>query len=131
MNKLVLFNSVIDIFSTFLVFLIGTIIIIRIRGLFNASQFRVVCLYIWHTIFSIVFAYLSTLKGADSISYYLKSFEQQQLGEFRLGTMAIIHFTVIFSQGFGLSYLGVFFVFNIFGVIGLIAVDAALRWAKV
>jgi hypothetical protein len=61
MNKLVFFNSGIDVFSTFLVFLIGAIIIISITGLFNASRVRVFGLYIWHTIFSIVYAYISTL----------------------------------------------------------------------
>ena len=129
MNKLAFFNSGIDVFSNFLVFLIGAIIILSIAGVFNASRVRVFGLYIWHTIFSIAYAYLSTLGGADSISYYLKSLDQ--LGEFSMGTMAITHFTAIFSQGLGLSYYGVFLIFNIFGVIGLIAVDAALRHATV
>jgi len=129
MNKVVFFNSGIDIFSTFLVFLIGVIIIISIRGLFNASQVRVFVLYVWHTIFSIAYMYISTFKVTDSIGYYLKSLEQ--LGEFSISTMAITHFTAILSQGLGLSYLGIFLVFNIFGVIGLIAVDAALRHATV
>ena len=129
MNKVVFFNSGIDIFSTFLVFLIGVIIIISIRGLFNASQVRVFVLYVWHTIFSIAYMYISTFKVTDSIGYYLKSLDQ--LGEFSMGTMAITHFTAIFSQGLGLSYYGVFLIFNIFGVIGLIAVDAALRHATV
>ena len=129
MNELAFFNSGIDIFSTFLVFLIGAIIIISIRALFNASQVRVFGLYIWHTIFSIAYAYLSTFKVADSIGYYLSSLDQ--LGEFSVSTVAITQFTAIFSQGLGLSYLGVFLVFNIFGVIGLIAVDAALRHATV
>jgi hypothetical protein len=41
MNKLAFFNSGIDVFSTFLVFLIGAIIIISIAGVFNASRARV------------------------------------------------------------------------------------------
>ncbi len=129
MNKLAFFNSGIDVFSNFLVFLIGVIIIISIAGVFNASRVRVFGLYMWHTIFSIAYAYISTFKVADSTSYYLVSLDQLQ--EFDLGTGAIYYFTAIFSQGLGLSYLGLFLIFNIFGVIGLIAIDAALRHATI
>jgi hypothetical protein len=129
MNKLALFNSGIDVFSTFFVFLVGAIIIISIAGVFNASRVRVFSLYIWHTIFSIAYAYISTFKVADSTNYYLRSFDQLQ--EFDLGTAAIYYFTAIFSQGLGLSYVGLFLIFNIFGVIGLIAIDAALRHATI
>jgi hypothetical protein len=129
MNKLAFFNSGIDVFSTFLVFLIGAIIIISIAGVFNASRVRALGLYIWHTIFAIAYALYSKFDVADSTVYYLSSLDQLQ--KFRLGTVAIEHFTAIFSQGLGLSYLGLFFIFNIFGVIGLIAVDAALRHATV
>jgi len=129
MNKLAFFNSGIDVFSNFLVFLIGAIIILSIAGVFNASRVRVFGLYIWHTIFSIAYSYISTFKIADSTSYYLVSLDQLQ--EFRLGRAAIYYFTAIFSQGLGLSYLGVFLIFNIFGVIGLIAIDAALRHATI
>lgn len=112
-----------------MVFLVGAIIIISIAGVFNASRVRVFGLYMWHTIFSIAYAYISTSMVANSNDYYLNSLDQ--LGEFRISTMSIMHFAAIFSQGLGLSYLGVFLVFNIFGVIGLIAVDAALRHATV
>jgi hypothetical protein len=86
-------------------------------------------LYIWHTIFAIAYALYTKFDVADSKTYYLSSLDQ--LRKFRLGTIAIEHFTAIFSQGLGLSYLGLFFIFNIFGVIGLIAVDAALRHATI
>jgi hypothetical protein len=129
MNKLAFFNSGIDVFSTFLVFLIGAIIIISIAGVFNASRVRALGLYIWHTIFAIAYALYTKFDVADSKTYYLSSLDQ--LRKFRLGTIAIEHFTAIFSQGLGLSYLGLFFIFNIFGVIGLIAVDAALRHATI
>jgi hypothetical protein len=129
MNKLAFFNSGIDVFSTFLVFLIGAIIIISIAGVFNASRVRALGLYIWHTIFAIAYALYTKFDVADSKTYYLSSLDQ--LRKFRLGTIAIEHFTAIFSQGLGLSYLGLFFIFNIFGVIGLLAVDAALRHATV
>jgi hypothetical protein len=127
--KLSFFNSGIDVFSIFLVFLIGAIIIIGIAGLFNASRARVFGLYIWHTIFAITYAYFTKFHKADAIAYYLNSLDQLQ--KFRLGTIATEHFTAIFSQGLGLSYLSVFIIFNIFGAIGLIAVDAALRHATV
>ena len=129
MNKLAFFNSGIDVFSNFLVFLIGAIIIISIAGAFNASRVRVFGLYMWHTIFSIAYAYISTFKIADSTGYYLVSLDPVE--EFYIGSRAIENLTAIFSQGLGLSYLGSFLIFNIFGVIGLIAFDAALRHATI
>jgi hypothetical protein len=129
MNTPIFFNSVVDVFSVFSVFLIGTAVAIIIAGLFNASWVRALGLYIWHTIFAIVYAYYTKFHDSDAIDYYFESFVQLQ--EFSLGTQSIERFTAIFSQGPGLSFLGLFFIFNIFGVIGLIAVDAALRHATV
>jgi hypothetical protein len=111
MNKLAFFNSGIDVFSTFLVFLIGAIIIISIAGVFNASRVRALGLYIWHTIFAIAYALYTKFDVADSKTYYLSSLDQ--LRKFRLGTIAIEHFTAIFSQGLGFLIL-VCFLFLIF-----------------
>ena len=129
MNNLVLFNSAIDVFSAFLVFIIGALITVSLSSLFNASRVRVLGLYVWHTLFALAYAYVTTLMAADAKAYYFNSLGQ--LHDFRIGTRAVEYLTAIFSQGFGLSYLGTFLVFNIFGAIGLVAVDAALRHATV
>ena len=66
--------------------------------------------------------------AADTTLYYMTSLNYY-LPDFNLGTNAVVYITAMFTNGLGLSYLGVFLVFNIFGTIGLLAVDASLRHA--
>ncbi|SDX52906.1 hypothetical protein SAMN05443545_1062 [Aidingimonas halophila] len=47
--------------------------------------------------------------------------------EFELGTSAVIFINSFFSDHLGLSFLGCFFVFNIFGVIGILAFYACMK----
>ena len=127
MDSIIFFDHIIDIFSTFGIFLLGIILINQITNVFRATKLRAFGLYIWHSIFSIVYAFLSLTMPADTTIYYLQSLNN--LPEFNLGTSAVVHLTAIFTSNLGLSYLGVFLVFNIFGTIGLLAVDASLRHA--
>lgn len=121
------FNQTIDIFSTIIIFLLGIFFINQIANAFKATKRRAFGLYVWHSIFSLVYAFLSLTMPADTSIYYLQSLNN--LPEFNLGTNAVVYLTAIFTSNLGLSYLGVFLVFNIFGTIGLLAVDASLRHA--
>lgn len=127
MNDLFFFDSSFDVFSAFIVFIVCASFILSIAKVFNSSHIRALGLYIWHTIFTLAYAYITTLMIADSISYYFNSLGE--LHGFRIGTLAVEYFTAIFTKGLGLSYIGTFLVFNFFGAVGLIAVDAALRHA--
>lgn len=82
-------------------------------------------LYVWHTIFCILYYIYSITKGSDAVSYYLHSL--YTLKEFRLGTVAVTHVTSIFSDTLNMSFGGIFLVFNLFGYIGMIAFASALR----
>ena len=127
MNSINFFNQTIDIFSTMGVFFFGAILINQTSQVFKATKLRVLRLYMWHSFFSLLYAYLSLTMPSDATVYYLSSLNN--LPEFNLGTKAVVHLTAIFTDSLGLSYLGVFLVFNIFGTIGLLAVDASLRHA--
>jgi len=127
MNSINFFNQTIDIFSTFGIFLLGIFLINQIANVFKATKRRAFGLYIWHSFFSIVYAYLSLTMPSDTTLYYTSSLNL--LPDFNLGTNVVIYLTAIFTSNLGLSYLGVFLVFNIFGTIGLLAVDASLRHA--
>ena len=129
MNNLVFFDDIIDIFSTFIVFVLGGLLINKTANVFKATRTRALGLYIWHSVFCLVYAFISLSKISDSTLYYIKSIDR--MPNLELGTRAIESITGIFTQGFGLSYLGVFMVFNIFGSVGLLAVDASLRHATV
>jgi hypothetical protein len=82
-------------------------------------------LYVWHTFFCIAYLFYVLKYGGDSIAYYRESLLEGR--GFSLGTSAVMYFTSFLSLGLGLSFLGVFLVFNIFGCIGLLAFDSSLR----
>ena len=122
MNNLVFFNNTTDIFSTFTVLVLGGCLINILAHNFKATKTRALGLYVWHSIFCVIYVFISLRQPADSIAYYIKS---KGSFDFELGTYAVVYFIGFFSDT--LSYLGVFMIFNIFGSIGLIAVDASLR----
>ena len=127
MNNIVFFDDTIDIFSTFIVFVLGGCLFNILAPSFKATKTRAFGLYIWHSIFCLVYAILSLSIIADSTTYYILS--KGSLVNFELGTKATVYITAVFSNYLALSYLGVFLVFNIFGSIGLLAVDSSLRHA--
>ncbi len=120
-----LFTTPWQIFSTFLVFIFGAAIAISIRKFFNCTNSRALTLYIWHAFFSITYAIYAIYYGGDALGYYQLSL----LGDidFDWGTRGVEIFTSIFTKVLGLSLIGTFLVFQIFGFIGLLAFDAALR----
>lgn len=122
-----LISSVLDVFSTSLVFTLGALIAIKLAKPFAATKYRAILIYLWHTIFCVLYAYFVITNGGDSIEYYQPSLEMTT--EYALGTGAVGIFTQFLSINLGLSFLGAFFVFNIFGYIGLLAFDSSLRLA--
>lgn len=120
-----LFSTAWHLVGIFFVFLLGALIAFSLRRLFNCTPSRALILYIWHATFSVVYAIYVSIKGGDAVRYYNNSLLNGT--SFELGTRGIEFFTSFFTQGLGLSFLGTFFVFQIFGFIGLLAFDAALR----
>ncbi|WP_213064877.1 hypothetical protein [Acinetobacter sp. SWBY1] len=120
-----LFSTAWHLVGIFFVFLLGALIALSIRRLFYCNPVRTLALYCWHAFFSIVYAIYVVNKGGDATRYYNNSLLDGT--SFAFGTRGIEFFTSFFSQGLGLSLLGTFFVFQIFGFIGLLAFDAALR----
>ena len=120
-----LFSTPWHIISIFLVFFFGAFIAISIRKYFRCTNKRALTLYTWHALFSIVYAVYVINYGGDALGYYKLSL----LGDidFDWGTRGVEIFTSFFSKGLDLSLLGTFLVFQIFGFIGLLAFDAALR----
>ncbi|MBP0623535.1 hypothetical protein [Cupriavidus consociatus] len=111
--------------SATLVLLAGALVAVSTGRKFGTRPKWALLLYAWHTIFCIVYAKLVMETGGDAADYFEASLLPSP--EFAIGTRAVSYFTHIFSQYLGMSYLGVFLVFNIFGTIGLLAFDAVLR----
>lgn len=94
---------------------------------FKSSATRCVWLYLWHTLLCIAYCLYVIQNGGDAIGYY----QSAVLGrvELNFGTAGVNYLTMLMVQGFGLSFLGASLLYNIFGVIGLQAFDASLRYA--
>ena len=119
------FSSIYDIFTGLVVLVIGAIVSIKISRYFSVSEKKALILYLWHTIFCVVYLYYVSSYGGDSLGYYEQSFISSN--EFSFGTSAINIIVGLFSDGLGFSIFSVFLVFNIFGVVGLIAFDGSLK----
>lgn len=119
--------SIWDIIGPLLVFTFGLAIIKPISGYFKTTLSKAVTLYLWHTIFCLLYAWYVNEYGGDAGYYYSTSTREPLV--FSFGTLAVKMFTSYFSNSIGLSFLATSLVFNIFGFIGLIAFDAALRSA--
>ncbi|NYT76912.1 hypothetical protein H0A71_07910 [Alcaligenaceae bacterium] len=122
-----LFTTPGEVFSAALVFMFGIAVSTWISSYFNVSRKRAILIYIWHTIFCLVYAGYVLVNGGDSLVYY--NFLLIEDIEFSVGTTAVKLITVFFKSALGLSFLGTFLIFNIFGFIGLMAFDATLRKA--
>lgn len=120
-----LMSSVWHLFSVIAIWLIGLLVALEISRKFLVGRRRGCILYIWHSIFCVVYANYVISAGGDAIEYYQSSLAQDI--DVSVGTAAIVIFTRIFSYYLEFSFLGVFLVFNIFGAIGLIAIDGSLR----
>ena len=82
-------------------------------------------LYFWHSFFCFVYLVYVIKNGGDALMYYRSGFNPEV--SFSLGTSAVRFLSYICVQFFGLSFLGCSLLFSIFGFVGLVAFDAALR----
>lgn len=110
-----------------LVFLAGLVVAQSVGRAVGSSPTRSLVLYIWHTVFCLVYAVYVLTNGGDAVAYYAAGL--QSGAEFSVGTDAITFLVNILVSTLGLSFLGASLVFNVPGVIGLLAFDASLRVA--
>ncbi len=116
-----------SIVSAVLMFILGGFLSTKSSRVFDTSSKRALALYLWHTSFSLVYLSYVMNYGGDAASYYETS--SQGGIAFSTGTAAIQFIAMFFSSVLGMSVLGVFLSFNLFGFIGLLAFDTALQFA--
>lgn len=120
-------SSVWHVISAFFVFIFGGFVSVWFGRKFSAKLTRSLMIYVWHTLFCFVYCVYVIEYGGDALMYYNVS---EQYGfNLGVGTTAVISITYVVVHGLGLSFLGGFLLFNIFGSIGLQAFDASLRLA--
>lgn len=113
-----------DFLSASAIFLAGIFIAYLLRKKFDVSATRALLLYLWHTVFCVMYA-IWALTGLDALAYYRLSLTGGV--DFYLGTRGVIYITSFFTSFLGWSYLSTFLLFGIFGFVGLLAFDSALR----
>ncbi len=122
-----LVSSAWHVVSAFLIFVAGLFWSLWLGKRFKSTRHRPWILYLWHTLFCLVYIILVMQSGGDAIGY----FDDAVTGnvEFEFGTAAVSFLSYLFVSIGHISFLGVFLVFNIFGYIGLLAFDSSLRIA--
>lgn len=120
-----LVSSAWHVISAILIFLVGALLVAWAGRHFRTGTGRGLTLYVWHTLFCLVYAWYTLNYGGDAISYYRAA--RSGAPEFHVGTYGVIYLTHLLIEYLGLSLLGAFLVYNIFGSLGLLAFDASLR----
>lgn len=109
------------------VFFIGALLMASLAGRLNVSSRRSLALYCWHTMFCLFYLWFVLRFGGDAIAYFMKASRDEIV--FSFGTAGVDYLTAFFVQGLGVSILGAFLIFNVFGSIGLLAFDGSLKAA--
>ena len=112
-------------FSAVLLVVGGALVTLKFRTTFKLPARRALLLYGWHTLWCMVYLWYSINNVADATMYY--DVAKSGNYSFAPGTEFVNFLTGIFVDYLGVSYLGAFLAFNIFGVIGLLAFDGAMR----
>lgn len=98
-------------------------------GCFFKINFKIsLALYLWHTIFCLLYFWFALNFGADSNKYYIRALYDPFV-EFNFGTSFIVLLTRFFYNIFGLGYLDQFLIHGFIGYIGLLAFAGAIRQA--
>jgi hypothetical protein len=111
------------------IFFAGALISVAAGRSFGIYTTKSLILYTWHTAFSLLYCWYVLNSGGDSISYFLDG--QSWSGRFSVGTDAVSAISALLVSGLGLSILGTFLVFNVFGQIGLLAFWGSLKQATI
>lgn len=122
-------SSVYHVFSASVIFFIGMGVSIVVGRSFGISIAKSLCLYFWHTAFSLLYCWYVLSYGGDAIGYFVSG-QSWNIG-ISVGTSAVRAISALLVSGLGLSILGAFLVFNIFGQIGLLAFWGSLKQATI
>lgn len=122
-----MFEDYWSIISALIVFFLGLFLIINLSKYFKLKKSQGILIYVWHTIFCLAYLFYVQTFGGDSLAYY----KIARSGNFELnfGTSAVYGISSLLAQGLNFGILSCFLVFNIFGAIGLLAFDGAMKHA--
>lgn len=120
-------SSAYHVLSATAIFFFGALVTVPVGRRFGVKTGKSLLLYLWHTGFSLLYCWYVLRSGGDAVGYFLHG--QSWNGEISVGTAAVRAMSAFLVSGMGLSILGTFLVFNIFGQIGLLAFWGSLKQA--
>jgi hypothetical protein len=88
---------------------------------------RIILIYLWHTLFTIIYSFYVISNGGDALGYFNEALEVD-FGT-SLGNLGAILPTAFFKEIFDLSFLNISLIFGVLGSIGLLFFDVALQSA--
>lgn len=124
-----LYSNYWHIFGVAFILIFGFSLVFNLSGKFGVTRLKGVFLYIWHTIFCLVYLFHSLENPNDAIDYY--NYVKNSNVDFSFGTNSVYFLSYILVRVFDLSILGTFLVYNIFGSLGLISFAGALSYATI
>lgn len=120
-------SSAYHVLSASVIFFLGAAISASVGQRFNIGAVKSLGLYGWHTFFCLFYCWYVLRAGGDAVGYFRDG--QFWTGEIGVGTAAVRAMAALLVSGMGLSILGTFLVFNIFGQIGVLAFWGSLKEA--
>lgn len=122
-----LFETTDQVISAVIIWLLGFLLLESIRKIFGLG-FRIThLLYIWHTLFCLVYAIYAQTHTSDANVYYMRALIGDT--EWGFGTKFIVPFSSLFVIPLHLSAFGIYLVFNIIGSLGILSFYASLKVA--
>lgn len=111
--------------TPFIIFFLGIFATILVSRKFGAKDRRALSLYLWHSLFTLVYYWFTINVGADASVYYEKALRGDT--DFMPGTNFIVYFVSALTNYLHLNMIGCFFIFNLIGSLGLIILDSIIH----
>lgn len=109
------------------IFALGVIPVLAIGFKLKLPVMRIICIYIWHGFFSLIYSFYVINNGGDALGYFDAAIQVDFNAPF--GNLGAILPTVLLRHLFDLSFLNISLIFGMIGAIGLLFFDAALQSA--
>ena len=123
-----LYPNLFDLYLVPIFFILGFLIIYKLKVLTDLSLVEINTIYFYHTFMCLAYYYISINNHNDSIYYYKNVFTHDVIEyNFRFGTKFIQSFIKLIVINLNLSLLPLFLFFNIIGSLGLIFIYNAFK----
>ncbi len=123
-----LYPNLFDLYFVPIFFILGFLIIYKLKVLTDLSLVEINTIYFYHTFMCLAYYYISINNHNDSVYYYANVFTHDVTEyNFRFGTKFIQSFIKLIVINLNLSLLPLFLFFNIIGSLGLILIYNAFK----